>query len=98
MCVGNFVLLLAKKFATTKLSSKFKYYQLFPKLIIRHYIESKSIQLFYIGLVIVKNLLKKCGSATLEFILEYEDACADSLTKEAHIRKKGFLEYVYLAL
>lgn len=55
-CVGNFTRLLPKKLTTQ--TSLFEKHNIFPSLVVPFFIESRSMQLFYTGVNIVKNMLR----------------------------------------
>ena len=90
--VGGLVRLLTKKEAP-RIVRKFYKHGLFLKLVVAHFIESQSMQLFYIGLSIVKSLLRAGGTERkimTQIILEYEESCELS-------QKTSFLDTIWSA-
>ena len=76
--LGSFLCALTKRLFNVADIMKFDSLQLFTKLVIEHFIESKSLNLFLKGLSIVKNLVRVDAREASKIIFVYEECCANS--------------------
>lgn len=67
--IGNFVILLTKKFKNRARVSQFEKSELFTKLVLTHFIESRNMQLYYTGLKIINNLLNRNAEKATDMIM-----------------------------
>ena len=90
--VGNFVRMLTKKFNSKARVKQFGKANLFTNLVLTHFIESRSMELYYSGLSIIKNLLNRDAKEATDMIMMYEECVLNQGSGGESEYKKGFLD------
>ena len=96
--LGSLVRLLTRRSFSVVKIKKFAKNNLFTVLVVEHFIEAPSMQLFYTGLCIMKNLLRGDAQETVQMIVEYEECCLNAFGGGGQTARKGFLDIVHDAL
>ena len=72
--IGNFLILLTKKLKNKARVSQFEKTELFTKLVLTHFIETRNMQFYYTGLKIINNLLNRNAEKATDMIMQYEES------------------------
>ena len=90
--IGNFVSLLTKKFNNKAKVDQFEKAELFTKLVLTHFIESRSMQFYYTGLNIIKNLLNRNAKKATDMIVYYEECVCYLNSQHNEVYKNSLLD------